>query len=102
MNVTFSKDFAKALDKMSGKLHESVVAAINSVILANKVTDIPNCIKVVSLNNVYRIRIGGYRAFFVLQITIEDNGTACFKYLVSRGEAYNKENMMRLKIADKS
>lgn len=99
MNVTFSKDFAKTLDRLSGKIHDSVVEAINNTILANNVNEIANCSKIVSLHNVYRIRVGGYRAFFVLQIAIEGD-TACFKYLISRGEAYGKANMTRLKNID--
>jgi len=50
-------------------------------------------------NNVYRIRIGSQRAFFVLHIEIEGN-VVKFEYLISRGEAYNKKNMERLRRKD--
>lgn len=96
MKVEFSKDFTKAVDKLSGKIHHSVVEAINNVIEAQSVEDISNCKKIESHNCVYRIRIGSKRAFFVLHIHV-DGDIAKFEYLVSRGEAYNKKNMERLR-----
>ncbi len=99
MNVDFSKDFSKALDKLSGKLHDSVVEAINNVIDASDLSGIKNCRKIESLNSVYRIKIGSKRAFFVLHVQIEGD-LVKFEYLVSRGEAYNKKNMERLKKRD--
>lgn len=45
MKVEFSKDFTKALDKLSGKIHHSIVEAINNVIDARTIEDISNCIK---------------------------------------------------------
>lgn len=41
-------------------------------------------------HTVYRIRIGGYRAFFTFHIEIIDD-TVMFQYLVSRGQAYTKK-----------
>lgn len=99
MNVDFSKDFSKALDKLSGKIHDSVVEAINDVIDASDLSGIKNCRKIESLNSVYRIKIGSKRAFFVLHIQIEGD-LVKFEYLVSRGEAYNKKNMERLRKRD--
>ena len=99
MKVEFSKEFIKALDKLSGKVHNSVVTAINEVIDARTIEDIPNCRKIESLNQVYRLKIGSKRAFFVLHIEVEED-CAKFEYLVSRGEAYNKKNMERLRNRD--
>lgn len=82
MKVDFSKDFTKALDKLSGKIHHSVVEAINNVIDAQTLDDISNCRKIETLNNVYRLKIGSKRAFFVLHIPI-DGDLAKFEYLVS-------------------
>lgn len=96
MKVDFSKDFTKALDNLSGKIHHSVVEAINNVIDANSLEEISNCRKIESLNSVYRIRIGSKRAFFVLHIQI-DGDLVKFEYLVSRGESYDKKNMERLR-----
>ena len=99
MKVDFSKDFSKALDKLSGKLHASIVEAINNVIDASDINEIKNCRKIESLNSVYRIKIGCKRAFFVLHILMEGD-LAKFEYLVSRGEAYNKKNMESLRKRD--
>lgn len=99
MRVDFSKDFTRALDKLSGKIHHSIVEAINEVVDAQSVDEIFNCRKIETLNNVYRIRIGSKRAFFVLHIKL-DGDIAKFEYLVSRGEAYDKKNMARLRKKD--
>ena len=96
MKVDFSTEFTKALDNLSGKIHHSVVEAINNVIDANSLEEISNCRKIESLNSVYRIRIGSKRAFFVLHIQI-DGDLVKFEYLVSRGESYDKKNMERLR-----
>ncbi len=87
------------MEKLSGKLRESVKDAINEVIDASCIEEISNCRKIETLNSVYRIRIGSRRAFFVLHIEIEGN-LAKFEYLVSRGEAYDKKNMERLRLKD--
>ena len=57
MRVKFSKEFSKAMEKLSGKLRKSAVSAINEVIDAATVDGITNCKKIESLNSVYRIRI---------------------------------------------
>lgn len=87
------------MERLSGKLRKSAVAAINGVIDASCVEDIRDCKKIESLRNVYRIRIGDRRAFFVLHIEI-DGDVVKFEYLVSRGEAYDKKNMDRLRNRD--
>lgn len=87
------------MEKLSGKLRKSAVAAINEVIDASSINEITDCKKIESLNSVYRIRIGDRRAFFVLQIEIEGD-LVKFEYLVSRGEAYNKKNMEKLRLRD--
>ena len=99
MKVQFSKDFAKALERVPEKVRKSVVSVINKVIDCSTIFEIPNCKKIESFNSVYRIRIGDYRAFFVLHIQIEGD-TVKFEYLVSRGEAYNKKNLNKLRNKD--
>lgn len=99
MRVKFSKEFSKAMEKLSGKLRCSAVTAVNEVIDAKSVDEITDCKKIESLNNVYRIRIGDRRAFFVLHIEIEGD-LVKFEYLVSRGEAYDKKNMEKLRRKD--
>ena len=56
--------------------------------------------KLVGYRNVYRIRLGDYRAFFTFHVEIV-NGTVFFRYLVSRGEAYAKKIDESLKRIDK-
>lgn len=99
MRVDFSKDFSKAVDRLSGKIYESVRNVINQVIDAQTLEEIPHCRKIEGLHNIYRIRIGSKRAFFVLKIEIEGD-IVKFEYLVSRGEAYAKKNMDRLRKKD--
>lgn len=80
----------------SGKILESVKNAINEVIDAKSLQDISDCKKIVGLQKTYRIRIGDKRAFFLLEIDIDEN-IAKFQYLVNRGEAYSKEMKEKLK-----
>ncbi|MDE5586638.1 MAG: hypothetical protein K2I92_09960 [Muribaculaceae bacterium] len=91
--------FSKAMSKLTGKIRQSTVSAINGVIDAKSINEISNCKKIESLNSVYRIRIGDKRAFFVLHIQIEGD-LVMFEYLLSRGEAYDKKNMLKLRKKD--
>lgn len=99
MKVRYSKEFSKAVAKLSGKILKSVVAAINEVIDASCIEEITDCKKIETFNNVYRIRIGDRRAFFVLHIEVEGD-VVSFEYLVSRGEAYDKKNLDKLRLRD--
>ena len=99
MKVDFSKEFNKAVRKLSGKILQSVIATIDEVKMAPSIEYISNCKKIESLNSVYRIRIGDKRAFFVLHIQIEGD-LVMFEYLLSRGEAYDKKNMLKLRNKD--
>lgn len=99
MNVDYSKDFSKSVRKLSGKILQSVIATIDEVKRAQSIQQISNCKKIESLNNVYRIRIGDKRAFFELHVQIEDE-LVMFEYLFSRGEAYDKKNMQKLRNKD--
>lgn len=55
---------------------------------ASELSEITNLKKLVSYDNVYRIRIGSRRAFFTFHIEIIDD-IIFFRYLVARGQAYN-------------
>lgn len=99
MKVDFSKDFNKFVRKLSGKILQSVIETIDDVKSAESILQISNCKKIESLNSVYRIRIGDKRAFFVLHIQIEGD-LVMFEYLLSRGEAYDKKNMQKLRNKD--
>lgn len=100
MKVDYSKPFLKAVDRLSGKMLDSVLDMIREVKRANSVNDITDCIKLTGYKSVYRIRVGDYRAFFVFHVKIE-NDTVKFEYLVSRGEAYNKKMESVLRNKDK-
>ncbi len=99
MKVKFSKSFARAVDKLSGKPLNSVLNVIKEVKLAKAIEDITDCKRLVGYNNVYRIRIGGYRAFFTFHVEVVDN-VVYFHYLVSRGQAYSKKVDEQLKRLD--
>lgn len=99
MKVAFSKEFNKTARKLSGKILQSLISALDEVRAANTIEELTDCKKIESLSNVYRLRIGDRRAFFVLHIEIEGD-LVKFEYLVSRGEAYDKKNMERLRQKD--
>ncbi len=100
MNIEYSKDFEKSVKKLSGKMLDSVRGVISEVKNAESIKDITDCKKLVGYRNVYRIRIGDYRAFFTFHVEII-NDTVIFRYLVSRGEAYAKKMDESLKRIDK-
>ena len=99
MKVDYSKSFIKAVNKLSGKQRESVRDAIDEVKKAQGLEEITDCIRMVGYHTVYRIRIGGYRAFFTFHVEIV-NDTVMFQYLVSRGQAYTKKVEKELKRLD--
>ena len=100
MNVEYSKDFEKSVKKLSGKMLDSIRRVITELKNAENIKDITDCKKLVGYRNVYRIRIGDYRAFLTFHIEIV-NDTVIFRYLVSRGEAYAKKMDETLKRIDK-
>ena len=99
MNVDYSKDFKKSVKKLSGKMLDSVRRVVEEVKNAESLKDITDCKKLVGFRNVYRIRICDYRAFFTFHIEII-NDTIIFRYLVPRGEAYDKKAQKELKRID--
>ena len=100
MRVEYSKAFVKAVKKLSGKMLDSVRAAIQEVIDAQSVDQITDCKKLVGFDFIYRIRMGDYRAFFTFHVRIEGD-TVFFQYLLPRGEAYDKKNQENLRKKDK-
>lgn len=93
MNIVYSKSFIKAASKLTGKYKISLKKKIDEVKVAVLVNELTDCKKLEGFSHSYRIRIGGYRIFFILKI---ENNSACFEYLVSRGDAYNKEYLKSL------
>ena len=99
MKIKVSKSFSKAIDRLSGKQLHSVLDVIKEVKAAQGIEDITDCTRLVGYHSVYRIRIGGYRAFFTFHIEIVDD-VVYFRYLVSRGQAYTKKVESELKRLD--
>lgn len=99
MKIKISKSFSKAIDRLSGKQLNSVLDVIKEVKAAQGIEDITDCTRLVGYHSVYRIRIGGYRAFFTFHIEIVDD-VVNFRYLVSRGQAYTKKVETELKHLD--
>lgn len=100
MKVGYSKRFEKAVRKLSRKTLDSVRRVIVVVKEARQISDITDCKKLVGYENIYRIRIGDYRAFFTYHIRIVDD-TVFFEYIVSRGEAYDKKMQTEFRRIDK-
>ena len=98
MNIRISKEFEKSARKLSGKYKESLKKIILEIKSAKSVDEISGCKKLMGYNTVFRIRMGDYRAFFLLEIIDE---TIFLKYLVRRGEAYGKTYQSKLKKEDK-
>ena len=100
MKIRLSKKFEKAVDKLSGKIHNAVIAGIKEVKEAKTINEITDCKKLSQYQFMYRVRIGNLRLFFVFHIDIE-NDTVVFEYLFNRGEAYKKENEDKLRRKNK-
>jgi len=94
MKVEYSKEFEKAARKLSGKNLNSLKNAILDVKKAKNVKELTDCKKLIGYENVYRLRIGDLRAFFLLRV---ERDTVEFEYLISRGQAYSKKMEERLK-----
>ncbi|KAA6303721.1 MAG: hypothetical protein EZS26_000272 [Candidatus Ordinivivax streblomastigis] len=98
MRFKTSKEFEKSAKKLSGKYKESLKEMILEIKQVESVDEITDCKKLIGYNNIYRIRLGDYRTFFFFEIVEQ---TVYLKYLVRRGEAYNKAYQEKLKNADK-
>lgn len=99
MKVDYSKAFIKASKKLSGKTLDNLRRTIIEVKAAKQLSDITDCKKLTNFTNTYCIRIGNYRAFFTCRIEVVD-GVVKFEYLVSRGQAYSKEMIQKLRSKD--
>ena len=100
MKIEFSKAFIKASKRLSGKMLDSLRHTIAEGKAAKDIQDITDCKKLVGYRNIYRIRLGDYRALFTLEIEIYGE-TIFFQYLAPRGEAYGKKMKTELKRIDK-
>ena len=96
MIVEYSKQFVKVAYKLTGKYKLSLQRIIDEVKTANDVSEVTDCIKMVGLQQTYRIKMGDYRLVFIVKML--DN-IAIFQLLLSRGEVYKKgyETILRKK-----
>ena len=99
MKVEYSKAFIKVSKKLSGKTLDNLRRTIIEVKAAKELSEISNCKKLTNFTNTFRIRIGDYRAFFTCHIEVV-NGVVKFEFLVSRGQAYSKEMIQKLRSKD--
>lgn len=100
MRYKLSKDFGRSLERLGGKELWAALAVLDEVERATSLSDITDCKKLINYRSVYRIRIGNRRAFFTFHIEILDD-VVFFRYLVSRGQAYDKAMEKSLRNVDK-
>lgn len=100
MKYRLSKDFGKSLQRLSGKELKSALQMLDEVEGAYCINDITDCKKLVNYDNVYRIRVGSRRAFFTFHVEIVED-ELFFRYLVPRGQAYDKLMEKTLRKVDK-
>ena len=78
---------------------ESVRETVQEVINAGSIEELTDCKKLVDFDFIYRLRIGGYRAFFSFHVQIVDD-CVMFLYLAPRGQAYDKKMEKNLQRKD--
>ncbi|MCH5243048.1 MAG: hypothetical protein J1F67_11650 [Muribaculaceae bacterium] len=84
MKYRLSKAFEKSLLQLSGKELQSALDMLEKVESKERIEDIPDCIKLKSFSNVYRIKLGSRRAFFTFHVKIIGN-VLFLRYLINRG-----------------
>lgn len=99
MNYRLSKDFARSLERLNGKELRSALAMLDEVGRAGTLGEITDCKKLTGFRHVYRIRVGSRRAFFTFHIEVVDD-VVFFRYLTSRGQAYDKAMETSLRKSD--
>lgn len=67
MRVEFSKEFEKAVRKLSGKMLDSVRQAVQEVINAGNIEELTDCKKLVDYEFIYRLRIGNLLAIILFR-----------------------------------
>lgn len=99
MKYKLSKDFGKSLERLSGKELRTAIAALDEIEKASSLQEITDCKKLVGYKNIYRLRIGTRRAFFTFHIEIIDD-VVFFRFLVARGQAYDRAMEKALRKVD--
>ena len=98
MKVEYTKQFVKAAYKLSGNYKASLQKIVLEVKEANDISKLNDCIKMVGLQQSYRIRMGDYRLVLIIKV-IDDS--AIFQLLLSRGDVYKKEHESILRKIEK-
>ena len=99
MKTRYTRSFATAAKHLSTKGLESLQRTLTEVKAANTINEITDCRKLVGYDNASRIRVGSPAPFFTILIEIVDD-TVFFRYLVPRGQAYDKRMPTLLRAAD--
>jgi mRNA interferase RelE/StbE len=84
MNVEFSKNFEKQIDRISdSKLKDEIANIVRLVINTESINQIPNMKKLKGFKSAYRIRSGDYRIGIIYQ-----KGTVYFMAFANRKDMY--------------
>jgi mRNA-degrading endonuclease RelE of RelBE toxin-antitoxin system len=70
---------------------------VQEMLDAESVNDITDCSKLIGFKYIYRVRVGSNRVFFLHH---PPEGDVTLLYIVSRGEAYGKRYILRLRDKD--
>ena len=85
MKVTFTNKYEKQFDRLSdAKLRKQVIAAVKSIIDAQRIEDIPSIKKLKGFTNAYRVRSGQYR----IGLIRETDGTILIAAIDTRKDSY--------------
>lgn len=75
MRVEFSKEFEKAVRKLSGKMLDSVRQAVQEVINAGNIEELTDCKKLVDPEFIYCLRINPLVREVVLEVIEKRNNS---------------------------
>ena len=85
MKVAFTNKYEKQFDRLSdAKLGKQVIAAVKSIIDAERIEDIPSIKKLKGFTNAYRVRSGQYR----IGLIRETDGTILIAAIDTRKDFY--------------
>jgi len=86
MDVTFDRKFVKDISILPEYIHVSFAKVYEICKKASNIGEIPHCRKIEGNEKLYRIRVGDFRATFLLK----DANTIVFRRFLSRGQVYKK------------
>jgi len=86
MNVTFDHKFVKDISILPAYIQVSFAKVYEICKKASSICEIPHCRKIKGNEQLYRIRIGDFRATFILK----DVNAIAFRRFLPRGQVYKK------------